>query len=214
MKAKLFVMFFLAASLCANLSQVSAVPIAGLFNTGLDGFANYLAAGPPDAHYTASGPSGAFTPVAVDDTTFPFGPWVANNPPNSRWIGPHISSQGPAGNYSYQTTFSLPSNAILSTAMISGLWGTDDGSLDIWLNGTPQGQVSAGFTSLVPFMVSSGFQVGPNVLEFRLNNAGGPTGLRVDDIRGKYDLVPEPASLGLAAGCLAGVLAIRRRSRR
>ncbi len=203
----------LVLSCVAAVHSASAVPIAGLFNTGLGSSANYLAAGQPDAHYFVNtSPSGPFTPVAIDDTNYPFGPWVPNNSPFSRWIGPTISSQGPAGAYHYETTFNLPSNANLSTAMITGDWGTDDWSLDIWLNGTPQGQVSGGFSPvLVPFMVNSGFVFGPNVLEFRLNNAGGPTGLRVDNIRGKYNLIPEPASLSLAAGCVVVLFALRRR---
>jgi hypothetical protein len=186
-------------------SSANAAVINGLFNTGVDNTTTTLVPhGAPDPHYTITAPAG-FPTVTVDDTTFPFPPWVANTygVGGSRWIGPDRSSQGPAGPYTYQTTFNLPSNAILSTAMITGLWGTDDASSDIWLNGVPQSQVSAGFTSLVPFMVSSGFQIGLNTLEFRLFNSGGPTGLRVDKIAGKYQ-VPEPASVALTLFAVAG----------
>ncbi len=203
-----------AVVVLAAANSASAAVITGLFNTGVDNTTTTLVPhGAPDPHYTITVPAG-FPTVTVDDTVFPFPPWVANNYGlgGSRWIGPDRTSQGPAGPYTYLTTFTLPSNAILSTAMITGLWGTDDLSNDIWLNGVPQGQVSAGFTSLVPFMVSSGFQAGLNVLEFRLNNAGGPTGLRVDKIAGKYQ-VPEPASVAILLTAAVGCLYATRRNR-
>ena len=204
--ATLCAIFLLAISTTA-----SAVPITGLFNTGVDGSGNaWGAGGVSDIHYNAVLiPSPVFTPVTVTDSAFPFPPWVPNNA-NSRWIGPRANSQGPAGNYIYRTTFNLPANANLSTAMLGGLWGTDDWSNDIYLNGTLNPNVSAGFTSLVPFMVTAGFQTGLNSLEFRLTNAGGPTGLRVDRIAGKYDLIPEPGTCALAAIGLGGMLVRRR----
>ena len=208
--------FLAGAALIASWAAADAsraVPIAGLYNTGvLNTGVTIAAAGVPDPHYTLVAPAN-FTAQTVSDSNFPFPPWVPNvyGPGGSRWIGPTPGGNGPPFNYRYQTQFNLPANALLSTAMITGLWGTDDGSLDIWLNGNPQGQVSAGFTSLVPFMVTTGFQVGLNNLEFRLNNAGGPTGLRVDRIAGKYQ-VPEPLTAG--AGVLSALVvaaAARRR---
>ncbi len=180
-------------------SSASAVPISGLYTTGVDN-AGTTQAG-PDIHYTiVTGPG---TATAVNDPgspIFPNGPWVANTlgANGSRWIAPAANSLAIGANYSYQTQFTLPANAILSTAMINGLWATDDFSMDIYLNGTLNPNVSAGFTSLVPFMVTSGFQVGLNNLEFRLTNAFpgqlNPTGLRVERIAGKYQ-VPEPGSI-------------------
>jgi hypothetical protein len=194
-------------------TKVSAVPIANLYNTGLDAVGNYQPAFAPDGNYTVvSSPLGPFTPVAVDDTVYPFPSfWVANNSPNSRWIGTSAQfSDGPNGNYLYRTTFSLPANA--TSAMISGLWATDDPGLDILINGNSTGQVSAGFSSLVPFSVASGFNVGLNTLDFLVANVGGgPTGLRVDGIKGTYQ-IPEPASLAMGfGGSLAWVLGRRRR---
>lgn len=103
-------------------------------------------------------------------------------------------SQGPAGNYTYATQFILPPTTNLSTVSVSGLWGTDDWGLDIEINTIPTGQVRHGFTTLVPFSITSGLQIRLNTIEFLVQNAGGPTGLRVDKIRGDYSLVPEPGT--------------------
>jgi hypothetical protein len=212
MKAKYFAVAIVVAVLSS--SAVWAVPLAGLFNTGVDSSGNaWVTAGVPDIHYNViASPSGAFVPVTVDDTVYPFPPWVANNPA-SRWIGPAaLNANGPSGFYTYRTTFNVPSNAILSTVMISGLWGTDDPGNDILINGASTFQTSAGFTSLVPFSINSGFVVGPNTLDFLLFNAGGPTGLRVDQIQGKYQQVPEPATVfSLLGGALLLLLRGRRR---
>jgi hypothetical protein len=209
---RLFTLTILALvlQLAGQMSSVLAVPIVGLRNTGLDGAGNYLAASAPDGNYTViASPLGPFNPVATDDTLYPFPFWAANNPTASRWIGTSAQfSDGPNGNYLYRTTFNLPANA--TNVVISGLWGTDDPGFDILINGNSTGQTSAGFTSLVGFSVTSGFNVGLNTLDFLLaNTGGGPTGLRVDKITGTYD-VPEPASL-LLAGLGMGGLFMRRR---
>lgn len=203
----------LALALAVIAVRVEAVPIQ-LYNTGMDppGLAAIVPHGQIDTHYSIVSPPN-MTAVTVNDTTFPFPPWAPNayGPGGSRWIGPSVNSQGPAVPYTYRTQFTLPANAILSSATIAGLWATDDWFVDVFLNNVPQGQTNLGFTSLQPFTVTSGFQVGVNNLEFRLINAGGPTGLRVDRIVGKY-LVPEPAAATLAGASLVGCsFALRRR---
>ncbi len=190
-----------------------AVPIANLYNTGLDGSGNYLVTGNPDGNYTViSSPLGAFTPVAIDDTLYPFPPWVANNPSVSRWIGTHAQySIGPAGTYIYRTSINLPANADLSSVVITGLWATDDPGTDILVNSTPNGQTSAGHTTLVPFTLTTGFQIGNNDIDFIVQNGPSSTGLRVDGIRGDYNVIPEPASLLLATLSIGGLF-MRRQS--
>lgn len=191
----------------------AAIPIP-LFNTGTDPTNTaWLPANVTDIHYFYTLSQTANPPVTVDATNWPIfgGPWVANNA-NSRWIGPDQSSQGPAGNYTYATLFTLPANTNLATVNVSGMWATDDPGLDIEINNISTGQASAGFSTLVPFSITGGFQIGVNTIEFLVQNAGGPTGLRVDRIRGDYSLIPEPATLGLAAAGLAVIATIRRRA--
>lgn len=194
-------------------TAAEAALIANLNNTGTSGGVALVGAGVADPNYSLIVQPGSATAVTVDHTIYPIvaGPWVPNNPA-SRWIGPDASSQGPAGNYTYRTTFTVPNTANLSTVNVSGLWGTDDPSIDIYINGNSTGNVSAGFTSLVPFNVSSGFVFGTNTLDFALTNAGGPTGLRVDKIVGTYQ-VPEPASVCLAGVALVAAAGVVRRIR-
>lgn len=196
------------------LPTAHAAPIS-IFNTGTDPSNNaWPGIGVPDIHYfyTLSPTTGV--PVTVDHTNWPIfgGPWVPNTP-NSRWIGPNGNSQGPAGAYTYATQFTLPALTNLSTVSVSGLWATDDPGVDIEINNISTGQLSAGFTSLVPFSITSGFQIGVNTIEFLVSNAGGPTGLRVDKVVGSYQLIPEPATIALGGMALTGIVALRRRGR-
>lgn len=195
-------------------STAHAVPIS-IFNTGTDLSNNaWPGIGVPDIHYFYTLSQTTGVPVTVDHTNWPIfgGPWVPNNP-NSRWIGPNANSQGPAGAYTYATQFTLPPLTNLSTVSVSGLWGTDDPGVDIEINNISTGQLSAGFTTLVPFSITSGFQIGVNTIEFLVSNAGGPTGLRVDKVVGSYQLVPEPATIALGGMALAGIVALRRSRR-
>ncbi len=197
-----------AALMIASAANAASLSI---FNTGVDPFANALLGnGTPDPHYSLIVQPGAATAVTVDPTNYPFPPWIANTT-GSRWIGPAADSQGPAGNYVYRTTFTVPPSAILGSVAINGDWATDDPGTDIKINGISTGQNSNFFTTLQPFSVTSGFVIGLNTLDFYLTNAGGPTGLRVDKIVGTYQ-VPEPLSATLfAAGLSIAVTCTRRR---
>ncbi len=164
--------------------------IAGLlFNTGVDNAGNVLGDSVDDPHYTIlSQPGGgSLTDVTVLDDDFPIPPWVANEP-DSRWIGPNAGDAvGPAGNYTYRTTFDLTGldfdNLVFA---ITGRWASDNQGTDILLNGVSTGQKNVEFTGYSQFTVSAGFVPGLNTLDFVVNNAAAnpsPTGLRVDDIK-------------------------------
>jgi hypothetical protein len=195
-----------------------AAPIS-VCNTGqAAGCLGVLGGNLTDPNYTiiAGMIPGAAKTVIADG--FPIPPWAANDG-NSRWIGPFATdddANGPAGSYTYRTTFSL-AGLNPATASLAGSWGTDDAGINIFLNGNATGNTVVGFTALQGFSIGPGFFVaGTNTLDFVVTNGGGPTGLRVDDIRGSADpiggqAVPEPASmLLLGTGMLLASRARRR----
>ena len=195
--------------------------ITDLFNTGVDGAGNALGGGATDTHYDlASVPDARPTPFdAVAPASIP-GAWVSNDA-DSRWISPQNNVNDGPGDYIYRTTFTIPNDADLSTASVAGRWGTDNQGRDILINDTSTGQTNtAQFGSLTPFSITSGLTHGVNTMDFVLNNAGtsgNPTGLRVDDIQGTYQLtvIPEPLTMlavGLSVAGLGGYLRKRQRS--
>ena len=194
-------------------TTASAANIANIYNTGVDNLGVAFAApNVVDPHYSIISPAN-FTAVTVDDTTYPFPPWLPNNA-GSRWIGPAADSYGPAGPWIYRTTFNLPANAILSSVNVMGCWATDDPGTDIRINGASTGQTSLfSYSALTPFSVTSGFVVGTNTLDFYVTNAGGPTGLRVDCISGTYQ-IPEPQVAFLVTLAASATTLIRGRRRR
>lgn len=206
-------------------NQVVDVPepkilnIQDLFNTGVGSNGLALGDGVDDPHWNlVVDPSGLGD--AVVPNGFPIGPWLANDT-DSRWIGPDATSaNGPPGDYVYETTFTLDNAAALSSVLITGDWGSDNGGLDILLNGNSvgAGQLSGGFGSLTAFSIdgSNGFfQHGLNTLQFAVNNAGtgvNPAGFRVDNIVGTFTLVPEPTTAALALLGTIGLVSRRRRN--
>ena len=174
---------------CAGLHVACALPIPGLYNSGVDDTAAPLDANTLDPHYQLiqsddpeyPGPD-AFTLVAG----FPVGPWLAEGP-DSRWIAPR-AEQGTGnaeGNFTYRTTFDL-TGLDPSKARITGRWSVDNGGVDIVLNGSSLGLINtAGFTAWTDFAIESGFVAAINTLDFIVNNAPAtpnPTGLRVEMI--------------------------------
>jgi len=140
-----------------------------------------------DPHYTlATYPAGTVTP-AVTTPNKDLAPinWIANTQ-TARWIGPNTASAyGPVGDYSYTTTFTLPS---FSEALIVGQLSVDDRITDILVNGVSVGNPVplSSWTTVSRFTISTGFVVGTNTIEFKLNSIGGPTGLQIDSISGTY----------------------------
>ena len=168
------------------------LPIVGLFNTGVDAAGTPQADDARELHYTLVKPSavGGIPSVATSSGGFPIGPWLADNSV-SAWIAPSSTTEGPqatngAANYYYQTRFDL-SGRDPRTAAIEGQWSSDNGGIDILINGVSTGQSNPSqFTSWTPFRIAQGFVPGLNTLTFVVNNgagettASGPTGLRVE----------------------------------
>jgi hypothetical protein len=198
-----------------------AVPITSLFNSGVLADGTTLAAGGAvDLHYTLISSADATFPgpSAFVTSAIP-GVYLANGP-NSKWIAPDANQNfGPCcavGNYTYRTTFDL-TGLDPSSAVITGLWSTDNNGLDILINGVSTGQTTgfADFGAFTSFSITSGFAAGINTLDFSLNNGGGPSALRVEIVSATADQigsVPEPSTLlALATGLVAlGGMAWRR----
>ena len=193
------------------LASAQAGMITSLFNTGVDaGGAVVANATPGDLHYTMiSGPSGVLPIQAVSSAFgYPIPPWLGDNL-LSRWIGPLAPDMyGPAGSYTYRTTFTLAASEV-SSASITGQWAGDDGggSGGIDLNGGSVAGPVTSFGAWTAFSINSGFVAGVNQLDFTFVNAhavSNPTGLRVE-MTGTLRAVPEPGSVALVALALLGL---------
>ena len=207
--------------------RVAAVPIVGLYTTGVNNAGVVLAPGTIDPHYQL---------ISSDDPVFP-GPdafatlpklpanwlpntntsqWVSPNPSQTQSGGAPSSSVGnPAGTYIYDLAFTLTSQQA-STISITGSWAVEGIGL-IELNAADGGGSVPGTMNLngagqsTSFTIPQGspFVLGVNHLDFvAMSGAAGPNGFQVVNIAA----TPEPSTLLLAA--LAGVAMLARRSRR
>jgi hypothetical protein len=152
-----------------------------IFNTGVDSCGNLLPDQSADPHYSLLGGS-AFV---VTNGPFPLdGSWLADGP-RSKWIAPSPTASGAQfTTFDYQITFDL-TGLDPSTVTLTGSWTTDNEGVDILINGKSTGfsinpADHAGFKSLVPFTISTGFVVGVNTLDFIVHNNEAVTGLRVE----------------------------------
>jgi len=231
------------AALYAPFASASVISIPGLYSTGVDDGGDPLGNGVPETHYqlTAVPPvsdgKGGFVPSSTDFRTFrqtllsatiPLGtpPSWSGDSTTSDWIGPRNPDLlfQPPGTYLYSTSFFLGPDVDPSTARADLYIFGDDGVMDIRLNSWDTGFTDydrAHPTSawVVPyhFLLDQGFLPGDNTLEFRVDNSGGPTGLRVQvissiqqaDFGGGSD-IPEPGSVELLLAGLLGLgLALR-----
>ncbi|MCL4178047.1 MAG: immunoglobulin domain-containing protein [Verrucomicrobia bacterium] len=168
-----------------------ALPIPGLYNTGVDDSGVLLGDDTVDPHYQLIESADLEYMGPEARTLLPGWPvgggvWLDEGP-NSRWIAPR-AQQGignAEGNYTYRTTFDL-TGYDPAKARISGGWAVDNGGVDVVLNGTSLGLVNtAGFGGFTEFSIESGFVGGENTLDFIVSNAPttpNPTALRVEMI--------------------------------
>jgi len=174
----------------AEFDPTAPIVVANLYNTGVDNARQVLGDSVADSHYTlATYPAGTVTP-AVTTPNKDLAPinWIANTQ-TARWIGPNTASAtGPVGDYSYKTTFTLPS---FSEASIVGQVAVDDRITDILINGVSVGNPVplSSWTTIQRFSISTGFVVGTNTIEFKLHSIGGPTGIQIDAINGTYKVI-------------------------
>lgn len=185
-----------------------AVPIPGLFNTGVDASGNALAAGSADPHYTIveTGDAAVVVKDAIPST------WV-DNTGTYRWVWQTVDGTPTNVTRTFRTTFDL-SGLDPATAALSGTWATDNSGVDIFINGTSTGNTCGGFMSFCGFSVTSGFVAGVNTLDFRVQDVGVISGFLVGSISGTADplaTVPEPSALALALAGLAAAATVRRR---
>src|SRR4030095_13181395 len=180
------------ASITSDAANVVVLePIPGLFNTGVDAAGNALEDGSVDPHYLLilNPEDNTSTNALVEDSTgFPIvaGPWIANTE-TSKWIGPVFTSTAAGGDYTYRTTFTIPTDFDVSTVRVQGVWTSDNNGADIIVNGASSGVSNTGdFANLVSFLLTTGWKAGQNTIDFQVSNAGtdaNPTGLRVQGIR-------------------------------
>lgn len=232
------VVLALAAVALLGGGQVARGDPITLFNTGVNGAGMPLPNGTiGDPHYTLISTPGGTSTLLVRTSAggFPIPPWLGDNP-TSAWIGPNNDPflDGPQGLYTYRTTFTLPANANLATASITGQWAADNDLIQILINGVNAPQTNLPFIdpqfseprpldSFTPFSITSGFVAGLNTLDFVINNqpfSNNPTGVRVE-LSGTFQPtappppagVPEPSSLALLGLGTAALAAWRCRRR-
>lgn len=170
-----------------------AVPVPGLYNTGVDATRAVLADGAVDPHYVLISSADPSYPGPSAYACWPIagGYWLSNDA-TSRWIGPAVNEgypsgapPHPVGDYTYRLSFDL-TGFDPATVVVNGNWGVDN-SGTILINGVSVASTSS-YNPLAAFSITSGFVAGVNHLDFVVNNwsAGGanPTALRVANLTG------------------------------
>jgi hypothetical protein len=170
------------ASKTVNVSAAAVAAYPKLFPTGVDALGNALAAGSPDPHYAILLPNQPAVVVLNN-----VGTWIPDSA-TSMWIWETSSGLPVNVTRTFRTTVDLTG---LDPNLVSvlGTWATDNGGIDILINGVSTGNTCGGFQAYCNFAVNSGFVAGVNTLDFVVTDVGVISGFRVDTI----GIVPKAA---------------------
>lgn len=175
-------------------SAYSRTSVPGLYCTGVDDNRNLLAGNETDPHYTLIVSPDKMFPgpdsKVVYSENYPMNVWLRNNE-YSKWISPRSDAglSNKPGVYVYRLSFDL-SKFKPNSALISGMWSTDDNGTEILINGKRTFNFTpfAAFYGMYPFVISDGFKDGLNTIDFVVHNVVSSSGLRVE-IYGEADLI-------------------------
>jgi HYR domain len=150
--------------------------LSSVLNTGTtNGNGGLLPTGAPEQVWVNIAAPGGPTPMVVaDSTTWPIagGPWIAAST-TSAWVSPSVNTYGLPGWYTNRVIYNAPCTNICLRGRIAS---DDDGYF--YVNGVLVSQ--SGFTAWSNVNDCVDFLAGPNVIDFVVHNAGGPTGFRTE----------------------------------
>ncbi len=173
--------------LSASFTYSQSIDIPGIFNTGLDNYSNILGDGETDPHYLIVSSADMDYPgpqaKVVLSEGFPMDCWIQNSN-RSKWIAPRTDAGefNEVGMYVYRMSFDL-SAFKPKTAVITGIWSTDNNGVDILINGKSTGYFTPSNAfrfGMFGFAIRDGFVDGINTIDFAVYNLNAPTGIRVE----------------------------------